>query len=98
MSAATVDEPQHWPGRHPKPRLTQRQREPQHDAHRGRDRRPHPEHRPPAKVLGDDPALTAARLALLRATRQVLANALDVLGVSAPQQMHRDIASVEPAA
>ena len=42
------------------------------------------------RVLSDNPALTAARLALLRATRQVLANALGVLGVSAPEQMHRD--------
>jgi arginyl-tRNA synthetase len=37
-------------------------------------------------VAGDD-ALTRARLALLQATRQVLANALAVLGVSAPEQM-----------
>ena len=37
-------------------------------------------------VAGDD-ALTRARLALLQATRQVLANALAILGVSAPEQM-----------
>ncbi|HSN34404.1 MAG TPA: DALR anticodon-binding domain-containing protein, partial [Ideonella sp.] len=37
-------------------------------------------------VAGDD-ALTRARLALLAATRQVLANALAILGVSAPEQM-----------
>lgn len=49
------------------------------------------------RVLGDDPALTAARLALLRATRQVIANALGVLGVSAPEQMHRDQPATETA-
>jgi arginyl-tRNA synthetase len=37
-------------------------------------------------VAGDD-ALTRARLALLQATRQVLANALAILGVGAPEQM-----------
>ncbi len=49
------------------------------------------------RVLTDDAMLTRARLALLRATRQVLANALGVLGVSAPQQMHREAAAAEPA-
>ena len=49
------------------------------------------------RVLGDDPALTAARLALLRATRQVVANALGVLGVSAPAQMHRETLAAEAA-
>ena len=39
------------------------------------------------KVLTDDPDLTAARLALVDATRRVLANALDLLGISAPDQM-----------
>ena len=38
-------------------------------------------------LVADDDALTRARLALLQATRQVLANALAVLGVSAPEQM-----------
>ena len=42
------------------------------------------------RVLGDDPALTRARLALLAATRQVVRNALAVLGVSAPDAMERD--------
>ena len=42
------------------------------------------------RVLGDDPALTRARLALLAATRQVMRNALAVLGVSAPDAMERD--------
>jgi arginyl-tRNA synthetase len=40
------------------------------------------------RVLQDDqPALTQARVALLAATRQVLRNALAVLGVSAPDKM-----------
>ncbi len=39
------------------------------------------------RVLVDDPALKAARLALLLAARQVLHNALCVLGVSSPQRM-----------
>ena len=43
------------------------------------------------RVLDQAPALTRARVALLQATRQVLANALGMLGVSAPEQMSRDI-------
>jgi len=43
------------------------------------------------RVLGQAPELTLARVALLAATRQVLANALGMLGVSAPEQMSRDI-------
>jgi len=39
------------------------------------------------KVLGDDEALTRARLALCRATRLVLANTLTQLGISAPERM-----------
>ncbi|MDX3905995.1 MAG: arginine--tRNA ligase [Pigmentiphaga sp.] len=39
------------------------------------------------RVLVDDASLKAARLALLAATRQVLANGLALLGVSAPQRM-----------
>ena len=39
------------------------------------------------RVLGDDPRLTAARLDLISACRQVLANGLTLLGVSAPEQM-----------
>ncbi len=42
------------------------------------------------RVLSDDLALTRARLALLAATRQVVRNALAVLGVSAPDTMARD--------
>lgn len=41
------------------------------------------------RVLGDDPALTRARIALLLATQQVIRNALAVLGVSAPERMDR---------
>lgn len=39
------------------------------------------------RVLVDDEPLKLARLALLKATRQVLRNGLAVLGVSAPEQM-----------
>jgi arginyl-tRNA synthetase len=39
------------------------------------------------RVLVDDAALRDARLALLLATRQVLRNALAVIGVSAPERM-----------
>jgi arginyl-tRNA synthetase len=42
------------------------------------------------RVLGDDPSLTGARIALLVATRQVIRNALAVLGVSAPERMERE--------
>ncbi len=39
------------------------------------------------RVLTDDAPLTAARVGLVRATRQVLANALALVGVSAPDTM-----------
>ncbi len=39
------------------------------------------------RVLSDDEALTRARLALVDATRQVLANALGLMGISAPDSM-----------
>ncbi len=39
------------------------------------------------KVLVDDPAIRDARLALSRAVQQVLANGLNMLGVSAPESM-----------
>ena len=39
------------------------------------------------RVLSDDAALTNARLGLALAVRTVLANALDLLGVVAPEQM-----------
>ena len=39
------------------------------------------------KMLVDDEALRNARLALSEAVRQVIANGLDLLGVSAPESM-----------
>ncbi|MBO8142136.1 MAG: arginine--tRNA ligase [Firmicutes bacterium] len=39
------------------------------------------------RVLGEEAGLTAARLALCAATRQVLANVLGILGIDAPEQM-----------
>jgi arginyl-tRNA synthetase len=42
------------------------------------------------RFLVEDAALCAARMALLGATKQVLANALGVLGVAAPEQMSRE--------
>jgi arginyl-tRNA synthetase len=39
------------------------------------------------KVLSEDAALSSARLALVDATRSVLANALGLLGISAPEAM-----------
>ena len=39
------------------------------------------------KVLSEDAALSSARLALIDATRGVLVNALDLLGISAPESM-----------
>jgi arginyl-tRNA synthetase len=39
------------------------------------------------RVLVDDVALKQARLRLADATRQVLANGLELLGVSAPERM-----------
>ena len=44
------------------------------------------------RFLVDDPALARARMALLAATRQVLRNALGLLGVSAPEAMAREAA------
>ena len=49
------------------------------------------------RFLVDDAALARARLALLVATRQVIRNALTVLGVSAPEHMSRDAVAPEPA-
>jgi arginyl-tRNA synthetase len=45
------------------------------------------------RYLVDDAALARARMALLAATRQVLRNALQLLGVSAPDAMARDAAA-----
>jgi arginyl-tRNA synthetase len=41
--------------------------------------------------------LARARVALLVATRQVIRNALAVLGVSAPDRMDRDTNAQEPS-
>jgi arginyl-tRNA synthetase len=49
------------------------------------------------RFLCDDAALRLARMALLAATRQVLRNALAVLGVSAPQRMDREQPALETA-
>jgi arginyl-tRNA synthetase len=43
------------------------------------------------RFLVSDAQLARARLALLQATRQVLANALAMLGVSAPQRLKRTV-------
>ena len=50
------------------------------------------------RFLIDDAALAAARMALLAATRQVLRNALGMMGVSAPDAMARDAAPADGAA
>ena len=47
------------------------------------------------RVLDQTAALSQARVALLTATKQVIANALGVLGVSAPEQMKRDLVDSE---
>lgn len=39
------------------------------------------------RVLGDDERVTAARLALLRATQLVLRHCLEILGMDAPEEM-----------
>ena len=49
------------------------------------------------RLLIDDPALAAARMALLAATRQVLRNALAMVGVSAPDVMAREARVEGPA-
>jgi arginyl-tRNA synthetase len=41
------------------------------------------------RVITEDEGLTRARLALARVTKQVLANALGLLGVDAPERMER---------
>jgi len=40
-----------------------------------------------SRVITDDPIVTRARLGLIDATRQVLKNALSIIGVSAPERM-----------
>ena len=49
------------------------------------------------RFLVDDRELARARIALLVATRQVIRNALAVLGVSAPDRMDRDTETKEPS-
>jgi arginyl-tRNA synthetase len=49
------------------------------------------------RFLVDDRELARARIALLAATRQVIRNALAVLGVSAPDRMDRDTNATEPS-
>jgi arginyl-tRNA synthetase len=39
------------------------------------------------RVLGDDKALSQARLTLIKAVRVILANGLKILGISAPEHM-----------
>ena len=39
------------------------------------------------RVISEDPRQSAARLVLVQATRQVLANGLGILGISAPHRM-----------
>ena len=39
------------------------------------------------RIMADDPAVKAARLALTDATRQVLKNGLNLLGIQAPERM-----------
>ncbi len=48
-----------------------------------------PSRNPELAVLHDDPDLRSARLALTWAVRIALGNALSVLGISAPERMHR---------
>jgi arginyl-tRNA synthetase len=49
------------------------------------------------RFLVEDEALARSRLALLTATRQVLRNALQLLGVSAPEAMAREVPAQEAA-
>ena len=49
------------------------------------------------RFLVDDAVLARSRMALLAATRQVLRNALAVLGVGAPEHMVREAAAAEEA-
>jgi arginyl-tRNA synthetase len=54
-----------------------------------------PARNPELAVLSDDPELRAARVALTWAVRIALRNALTVLGISAPEAMHREESTVE---
>lgn len=56
-----------------------------------------PARNPELAVLCDDEELRTARVALVWATRTVLANALTILGVTAPERMDRDTPTETPA-
>jgi len=59
-----------------------------------------PSRNPALAVLSDDPALREARVALTWAVRYALANALHILGISAPERMERselETPDLEPA-
>jgi len=49
-----------------------------------------PNRNPALAVLANDPATRRARLALARATRTVLRNGLELLGLAAPERMERE--------
>jgi arginyl-tRNA synthetase len=49
-----------------------------------------PNRNPALAVLAQDPALRQARLCLARAVQVVLRNGLELLGLRAPEQMHRE--------
>ncbi|MBF0154366.1 MAG: arginine--tRNA ligase [Magnetococcales bacterium] len=49
------------------------------------------------RILDEDPALRGARLQLVAAVRQVIANGLKLLGVSAPEKMERQVIPVSSA-
>ena len=50
----------------------------------------HPSRNPEMAALTSDPMLSAARMALATAAAIVLRNGLNVLGVTAPEEMHRE--------
>src|SRR5690606_6955393 len=50
-----------------------------------------PTRNPELAVLVDDPDLRSARLALAQAVRVVLRNGLDILGITAPERMLREV-------
>ncbi len=66
-------------------------REPHHVAYYAREVaglwNPYVQDRTRHRVLSDDPAVTSARLGLTLAVRAVLASALGLLGVAAPERM-----------
>ena len=56
-----------------------------------------PSQNPELSVLVEDETLRTARLVLARATAVVLANGLRILGIEAPERMHRDEPSQDPS-